>query len=150
MAGFDDIYAGAQHALRASAGSLAGLAALYGLLFHALVLRKLAVEEYMYTFFGCYLVAMASVFPICLSVLDMRQALTTASLLIISFNAGLYFSMATYRLFCHRLRKFPGPFGAKLSRFYVTLTSAKKVQYHEEIKKWHEKYGDFIRTGELP
>ncbi|KAF4545568.1 Cytochrome P450 [Lasiodiplodia theobromae] len=55
--------------------------------------------------------------------------------------------MATYRLFFHRLRKFPGPFGAKLSRFYVTLTSAKKVQYHEEIKKWHEKYGDFIRTG---
>ncbi|OJD33853.1 cytochrome p450 [Diplodia corticola] len=148
MVDFEIVRAGFQHALRAPpAGALAAVAALYGVLFHALVLRKLQVEEHLYSFLGSYLAAMGAVFPICLLVLDARAALARAALLIVSFNAGLYLSMGVYRAFFHRLRKFPGPWGAKLSRFYVTATSARDVQYHVAVKRWHEQYGDFIRTG---
>ncbi|KAL1640915.1 hypothetical protein SLS58_006531 [Diplodia intermedia] len=148
MVDLDLIRAGAQHALQASAGPLAALAGVYGVLFHALVVRKLEVEEHLYRFLGIYLAAMASSVPVCVSVLDdAGTALGRAALVTVSFNAGLCASMLVYRAFFHRLRAFPGPFGARLSRFYVTAASARDVQYHEVIRGWHGKYGDFIRTG---
>ncbi|OCL07514.1 putative benzoate 4-monooxygenase cytochrome P450, partial [Glonium stellatum] len=55
--------------------------------------------------------------------------------------------IVVYRLFFHRLHKFPGPFGAKLTRFYAVSRASKNIQYHKEVAKMHEQYGDFIRTG---
>ncbi|EKG20298.1 Cytochrome P450 [Macrophomina phaseolina MS6] len=55
--------------------------------------------------------------------------------------------MAVYRVFFHRLRHFPGPFGAKLSRFYSAYLAGKDIKYYKEIEKMHRKYGDFVRTG---
>jgi hypothetical protein len=65
----------------------------------------------------------------------------------ICFTVGVFFSMVVYRLFFHRLRHFPGPFWARASRFYAMRLAAKNVQYHVELEKLHEQYGDFIRTG---
>jgi hypothetical protein len=64
-----------------------------------------------------------------------------------SFQFGLWTSVILYRLFFHRLHSFPGPRLAKLSRFYVTWTSSRKVQQHLETDKLHTKYGDFVRIG---
>ncbi|KAH8806769.1 cytochrome P450 [Flagelloscypha sp. PMI_526] len=64
-----------------------------------------------------------------------------------SFQLGLWTSVTLYRLFFHRLHSFPGPRLAKLSRFYVTWTSSRKVQQHLETDKLHTKYGDFVRIG---
>lgn len=79
--------------------------------------------------------------------LPIIQFATRVLLLASSFNAGLILSIGVYRLFFHRLRCFPGPFAAKLSRFYAMSKAAEKVQYHLEVAKMHEKYGDFVRTG---
>ncbi|KKY15727.1 putative benzoate 4-monooxygenase cytochrome [Diplodia seriata] len=148
MVDLELVRAGAQHALQASPGPLALLASVYGALFHVLVVRKLDVEEHLYAFLGIYLAAMASSVPVCASILhDAGTALGRAALLTGSFNLGLCASMLVYRAFFHRLRAFPGPFGARLSRFYVTAKSARDVQYHEVVRGWHGKYGDFIRTG---
>jgi hypothetical protein len=65
----------------------------------------------------------------------------------VSFNAGLTTSIILYRLLFHRLRSFPGPFGARISRFYAVSVSAKGLQYHLELEKMHQEYGDFVRTG---
>ena len=65
----------------------------------------------------------------------------------VCFTVGVFLSMVVYRLFFHRIRKFPGPFGARVSRLYSMRLAAKKVQYHLELAKLHEQYGDFIRTG---
>lgn len=61
---------------------------------------------------------------------------------------SLWANMLVYRAFFHPLNKFPGPFGAKLTKFW----SLKKV--HESDTKWfrvagelHEQYGDYVRTG---
>ncbi|RDW95068.1 hypothetical protein BP5796_00831 [Coleophoma crateriformis] len=64
-----------------------------------------------------------------------------------AFNTGLTTSLALYRLFFHRLRNFPGPVFAKLSRFHATILAARNIQYNVEVRKLHEKYGDFVRTG---
>lgn len=60
---------------------------------------------------------------------------------------GVYVSMLTYRAFFHRLSEFPGPFFARLSNFYVTALSAKKMQLYNEVQKLHQQYGDYIRVG---
>lgn len=60
---------------------------------------------------------------------------------------GIFLSMLTYRLALHPLRSFPGPFWARISNFYVTLLSARKLHLYEEVESLHEKYGDFVRLG---
>lgn len=60
---------------------------------------------------------------------------------------GLYGSMAFYRVFMHRLSRFPGPFLARLSNFYVTALSARKLHLYEETEKLHQKFGDYVRLG---
>jgi bisphosphoglycerate-dependent phosphoglycerate mutase len=60
---------------------------------------------------------------------------------------GVYGSMTFYRIFLHRLSRFPGPFLARLSNFYVTALSARKLHLYEETEKLHRKYGDYVRLG---
>ncbi|KAE8165150.1 cytochrome P450 monooxygenase [Aspergillus tamarii] len=60
---------------------------------------------------------------------------------------GVYTSMLLYRAVFHRLNRFPGPFLARLSNFYVTSLTAKKLHLYEEIERLHEKYGDYVRIG---
>ena len=60
---------------------------------------------------------------------------------------AIYGSMLIYRAFFHRLRKFPGPFLARLSNFHVAGLSAKKVQLYEETERLHKLYGDYVRLG---
>ncbi|KAL2152874.1 hypothetical protein VTH82DRAFT_4029 [Thermothelomyces myriococcoides] len=61
--------------------------------------------------------------------------------------AGIYTSMLLYRAFFHRLRKYPGPFLARLTNFYITARSMKKLHLFEEVQKLHEQYGDYVRLG---
>lgn len=63
--------------------------------------------------------------------------------------AGLFSSMLLYRAFFHRLNEFPGPFLARLSTFYTTSLSAKRLHLYEEVQKLHIQYGDYVRLGML-
>ncbi|OQE04404.1 hypothetical protein PENVUL_c033G10168 [Penicillium vulpinum] len=60
---------------------------------------------------------------------------------------GIYTSMLFYRAFLHRLSRFPGPFLARLSNFYVTALSARKLHPFEETEKLHKRHGDYVRLG---
>ncbi|KAK5632141.1 hypothetical protein RRF57_007855 [Xylaria bambusicola] len=60
---------------------------------------------------------------------------------------GLYLSILVYRAFHHRLSKYPGPFLARLTNFYITTRSIKKLHLFEEIRILHEEYGDYVRVG---
>ncbi|KAH8649991.1 benzoate 4-monooxygenase cytochrome P450 [Xylariales sp. PMI_506] len=64
-----------------------------------------------------------------------------------SLLLGIWTSMLIYRGFFHRLSRFPGPFAARLSNFYVTWLSAKKLHLYEEVQELHKRYGDYIRLG---
>jgi hypothetical protein len=67
--------------------------------------------------------------------------------LILSLISGIWGSMLIYRGFFHRLCRFPGPFLARFSNFYVTGLGAKKFHLYEEVQQLHKQYGDIVRIG---
>jgi hypothetical protein len=117
----------------------AGAAALLGVLFHLFVCQ-IEFELIMFHFMAASLFAFAGMI--------LTFGFVKASLFAASFDAAVLTSIAIYRLVFHRCRKFPGPVGAKLTRFYAANLSAKNVQYYKELAKMHSQYGDFVRTGE--
>lgn len=85
----------------------------------------------------------------CPSVTHVESLKLVSTLLGISI-AGVYASMIVYRAFFHRLNRFPGPFMARLSNFYITSRSIKKFRLFEEVQSLHEQYGDIVRIGRQP
>ncbi|KAE8353448.1 monooxygenase [Aspergillus coremiiformis] len=125
-------------------------AALLGALLHGTLFRtSFPIEDYLEMFLGLYASTVLSVVFSFLLWTDLSpfQILTRVGLSMTSFNTGMIISIVIYRLFFHRLHRFPGPVVAKLSRFYDACLAAKHIQYNVEIAKLHHTYGDFIRTG---
>lgn len=77
------------------------------------------------------------------------SALWTVGWLAFYLVLGLTTSILTYRAFFHRLNRFPGPFAARLSNFYPTMLSAKKLHLYEEVQSLHKQYGDYVRLGQF-
>ncbi|EAT86220.2 hypothetical protein SNOG_06389 [Parastagonospora nodorum SN15] len=75
---------------------------------------------------------------------------TSAFLLAAGFNIGVLSSIAIYRLVFHRCRKFPGPFPAKLSKFYAASLSAKDVQFYKELANLHGQEISINRKEAVP
>ncbi|KAL2848517.1 cytochrome P450 [Aspergillus pseudoustus] len=73
-------------------------------------------------------------------------ALTTVSELIGSYLLGLYGSLLVYRLFLHPLNKFPGPSGARISAFWLSL-QLRNNNLHVKLVELHQRYGSFVRIG---
>lgn len=64
--------------------------------------------------------------------------------------ASLWTNTLIYRVFFHPLRHFPGPFGAKLSKFWSLRQVVKsKSRWYRVCVDLHQKYGDYVRTGML-
>ncbi|KAH0615346.1 uncharacterized protein H6S33_000982 [Morchella sextelata] len=65
-----------------------------------------------------------------------------------SFLLGMWSSMVVYRIWFHPLRNFPGPFWAKVTKFWIPYTHWKtNWQYHLVMLELHKKYGDIVRIG---
>ncbi|KAK7537322.1 cytochrome P450 [Phyllosticta citribraziliensis] len=61
---------------------------------------------------------------------------------------GLFLSIIVQRLFLSPLRKYPGPFLAKITKFYTMVLQVRSGnQLYKDIRKMHEEYGDIVRTG---
>lgn len=69
-------------------------------------------------------------------------------LMAVTFNATLVLSIVTYRSFFHRIRKFPGPFWAKVTRLWWVSKIRKTNQAYTLTRSLHGKYGDWVRIGE--
>lgn len=78
---------------------------------------------------------------------DAGQAAKTSALIVLSYGASLFTSIAIYRVFFHKLNKFPGPIGARISKFWHVgkLLGQPNFKVLDEL---HQQYGDFVRTGE--
>lgn len=119
-----------------------------GVLLHATILRVVEVENYLFHFLGLLSASTAALLTAYLaSGFPLAGTIQRVSLLNTGFYVALFCSILAYRLFFHRLRRFPGPVGAKVSRFYAASIASKKIQYYKEVDKLHQKYGDFVRTG---
>jgi hypothetical protein len=66
-----------------------------------------------------------------------------------SYAISLWTSMITYRLFFHRLRSFPGPVGAKISKIWHSYHSFPGLKSFRVLEGLHAKYGDIVRTGTI-
>ena len=65
------------------------------------------------------------------------------------YTLSLLTSIVIYRKFFHRLRHFPGPFMAGVTKLWQT-TKTLDSQNHILLDSLYEKYGDFVRTGKQP
>lgn len=128
---------------------LAGASASLGVVFHLSILSReidSASGSLLIAFFLIWAgLVVALLEHVGLSVLS---ALLRASLACICFLLALTFSTIVHRVLFHRLRHFPGPLGAKISRFWtVRLIKSSDFKYHVELETLHRTYGDFVRTG---
>ena len=73
-------------------------------------------------------------------------ALTASSQMSSVYTLCLLASITIYRVFFHRLRTFPGPVLASVSKLWHTVHCLDSKS-HILIEKLHREYGDFIRTG---
>jgi hypothetical protein len=62
-----------------------------------------------------------------------------------SYLTALTTSILIYRAFFHRLRNFPGPFPAKLSKVAHVVRIAKNFRNYMLAEQMFEKYGEFVR-----
>lgn len=71
-----------------------------------------------------------------------------ACMLLFSYLVGLFGSIAIYRLFFHRLRHFPGPRLAALTKLWHVY-KCRDSRNHLVLDALHKKYGTIVRTGEI-
>lgn len=69
-----------------------------------------------------------------------------APVIIGGYLLGLYSSMVVYRIFFHRLRHFPGPKLASVSKLWHVF-HALDSRNHQLFERLHEQYGDYVRIG---
>ena len=74
------------------------------------------------------------------------DALRQSSKWFTSFFAGLYSSLLIYRVFLHRLNKFPGPLGSRASSFWLS-PSYSRIGPYQKVADLHKTYGEFVRIG---
>ncbi len=78
---------------------------------------------------------------------DLFEGTSYAVLIATCYAVSLLSSIVIYRTLFHRLRRFPTPFLAGVSKFWH-VARVVDSQNHLLLDRLHEKYGDFIRTGE--
>lgn len=63
-----------------------------------------------------------------------------------AFAGGLGSSILIYRVWFHRLHRFPGPFGLKLSKLFH-LWSIRRLNQYLWLNELHNTYGPVVRVG---
>lgn len=125
---------------------LLGFGAIFsGLAFHQAILPH-EIDFRLKSLSLGYLASFLSLFYLLIR-LSIPSPLLLTSLTFLLVNFTLTLSILTHRLFFHRLHNFPGPFLAKVTKWYSVYLSVKNYQHYKEVEKLHQRYGDFVRTG---
>ncbi|KAI1814977.1 cytochrome P450 [Poronia punctata] len=77
---------------------------------------------------------------------DWNAALAASKILVASYFIGLFTSIVVYRRYFHRLRNFPGPALAGVTKFWH-VSKVFGGDNHLVLEDLHKKYGPIIRTG---
>ena len=75
-----------------------------------------------------------------------QESLAESVAVVLCYTTSLFSSIIIYRLFFHRLKHFPGPFPARVSKMYHAWRVRGSDQY-DWLEQLHQQYGDFVRTG---
>ncbi|KAI9791595.1 MAG: hypothetical protein M1816_003681 [Peltula sp. TS41687] len=74
------------------------------------------------------------------------EACVNAFTLVACYLAGVYTSLLTYRVFFSPLKRFPGPYAARLSSLWWSAQLTDHDAY-KKVLSLHQKHGDFVRIG---
>jgi hypothetical protein len=74
------------------------------------------------------------------------EAILSTSLAGLSYLVGVFGSTLVYRLFVSPLNRFPGPWPAKISNFYMSSKLGNSDAFYQ-LQALHEKYGPIVRIG---
>ncbi|KAJ8129220.1 hypothetical protein O1611_g4409 [Lasiodiplodia mahajangana] len=77
---------------------------------------------------------------------DFVAAILAAWSIIASYMTGLFVSITVYRKYFHRLRHFPGPSAAAVSKFWHVWKCSRQENYLL-LEELSSKYGPIVRTG---
>lgn len=83
---------------------------------------------------------------LCLSGCTFIQAWKNVSIITGAYSSALFASMTVYRLLFHRLRSFPGPYSARVSKIWHSW-QARYSTNHLLLEDLRKQYGTFVRTG---
>lgn len=117
-----------------------------GVIAHLLV-RPFEIDRYIFVIIAASVTSFVVVFTTHYKHHSIIESLFNANVIALTFAAGFFGSTFVHRAFFHRLHRFPGPFLAKVSRFYAFNIAITTLQTHLYTLKAHEKYGDFVRVG---
>ncbi|KAH0524178.1 hypothetical protein TsFJ059_009080 [Trichoderma semiorbis] len=136
-------------ALQASWELSALVSLLAGVASHHLIFRPFEIDGYawqiLFIFLGSVFIFVTAYIQ--LAGYGVMLALCRVSLIATAYSSGAAISIFMYRAFFHPLNRFPGPFLAKISRFYAMNNAAKNIKAFEDIRSLHKKYGDIVRVG---
>jgi hypothetical protein len=118
-----------------------------GIAFHLITLQQ-ELDHHVHHLFGGYLITFSGLIYIFhQSTHDFWAAFQVTGLIAAVFNTALTASILTYRLFFHRLHRFPGPKLAKSSKLWWFFKLVKQPKGYLMIEQLHKQYGDWVRTG---
>lgn len=103
---------------------------------HATSLLKLPVASF----------AAVAFFEAACQGLPLASALAASGVICSTYLICLFASMIVYRMLFHRLRHFPGPVLAKVSKLWHVMHCLDSKN-HLLLERLHQEYGDFVRTG---
>lgn len=92
-------------------------------------------------FFACYALYLVSSLD-----RGLQQAINESTSISMVYCSTIWTSMIIYRLYFHRLAHFPGPYMARVSKFWQVIRNSTSPNYLE-INTLHSRYGTFVRTG---
>ena len=76
----------------------------------------------------------------------LEEAWSITSAMAIAYGFTIALIMSIYRLFFHRLRGFPGPLLARVSKLWH-VSQVLDSKNHQFLLRMQQSYGDFVRTG---
>jgi hypothetical protein len=81
---------------------------------------------------------------------DLWTACKVAFLLESCTVISLWTNILLYRAFFHPLNGFPGPFGARLSKFWALgKVVESNIRWYQVVGRLQKQYGDVVRTGNV-
>lgn len=125
------------------------ISALLGVAAHAGYFSRYEVHNHVYRILTTWILTTLSlaVMLITQAHMGILAAIGTSLWLAISFVAGLFTSIAIYRLFLNPLNRFPGPLAARLTDFYMASITGKKLNQHQVLHDLHQRHGKIVRRG---
>ncbi len=116
------------------------LTSICAIILHELVLRRVEVDHLTLPL----IVISSSVYWI----LVYYTSILSATIIAAAFWVPLWLYIGLYRAFFHPLNRYPGPFGAKLTRWWtLQKTWGSGLRFHRVQQTLQREYGDYVRTG---